>query len=183
MGTGEFILAVFKEINYLTHQEFKKLNEQLSLLEQQPKILREKKKGDYLVENKMYVNAVKIYENALLKEDNEGLGEQFRGGIYHNMGCAYLHLFQFEEAAECFLKAYQFLHTKQVLSHYLMACCMGNPEEFPGICNRMGVSPQMQEEIKEKLKEAGETVEEPQNQELGKCLEGFIKEYHRSTGF
>ena len=100
MGTGEFILAVFKEINYLTHQEFKKLNEQISLLEQQPKILREKKKGDYLVENKMYVNAVKIYENALLKEDNEGLGEQFRGGIYHNMGCAYLHLFQFEEAAE-----------------------------------------------------------------------------------
>ena len=82
-----------------------------------------------------------------------------------------------------FLKAYQFLHTKQVLSHYLMACCMGNPEEFPGICNRMGVSPQVQEEIKEKLKEAGETVEEPQNQELGKCLEGFIKEYHRSTGF
>ena len=131
----------------------------------------------------MYVNAVKIYENALLKEDNEGLGEQFRGGIYHNMGCAYLHLFQFEEAAECFLKAYQFLHTKQVLSHYLMACCMGNPEEFSGICNRMGASPQMQEEIKEKLKEAGETVEKPQNQEPGKCLEGFIKEYHRSTGF
>lgn len=183
MGTGEFILAVFKEINYLTHQEFKKLNEQISLLEQQPKVLREKKKGDYLVENKMYVNAVKIYENALLKEDNEGLGEQFRGGIYHNMGCAYLHLFQFEEAAECFLKAYQFLHTKQVLSHYLTACCMGNPEEFSGICNRMGVSPQMQEEIKEKLKKAGETVEEPQNQEPGKCLEGFIKEYHRSTGF
>ena len=41
----------------------------------------------------------------------------------------------------------------------------------------------MQEEIKEKLKEAGEKVEEPQNQELGKCLESFIKEYHRSTGF
>ena len=131
----------------------------------------------------MYVNAIKIYENALLKEDKEGLGEQFRGGIYHNMGCAYLHLFQFEEAAECFLKAYQFLHTKQVLSHYLMACCMGNPEEFPGICNRMGVSPQVQEEIKGTLKNAGEIVDELQNQEPGKCLEGFIKEYHRSTGF
>ncbi len=59
----------------------------------------------------------------------------------------------------------------------------GNPEEFSGICNRMGASPQMQEEIKEKLKEAGEKVEEPQNQELGKCLESFIKEYHRSTVF
>lgn len=43
-GTSEFILTVFKEINYLTHNEFKKLNEQLNLLELQPAVLREKKK-------------------------------------------------------------------------------------------------------------------------------------------
>ena len=66
-GTAEFILAVFKEINYLSHQEFKKLNENLNLLQQQPAVQREKKKGDYLVENKMYVNALRIYENALKK--------------------------------------------------------------------------------------------------------------------
>ena len=47
-GTAEFILAVFKEINYLSHQEFKKLNENLNLLKQQPAVQREKKKGDYL---------------------------------------------------------------------------------------------------------------------------------------
>lgn len=115
-GTGEFILAVFKEINYLTHKEFKELNAALNLLEQQPAILREKKKGDYLVGNKMYVNAIRIYENALLKEDKEGLGVQFSGGIYHNMGCAYLNLFQFKEASECFLKAYELLHTKMVFA-------------------------------------------------------------------
>ena len=44
-GTAEFILAVFKEINYLSHQEFKKLNENLNLLKQQPAVQREKKKG------------------------------------------------------------------------------------------------------------------------------------------
>ena len=71
LGTSEFILAVFKEINYLTHKEFKELNEKLNLLELQPVVLREKKKGDYLVENKMYVNAIRIYENALQKEDKE----------------------------------------------------------------------------------------------------------------
>ena len=53
LGTSEFILAVFKEINYLTHKEFKELNEKLNLLELQPVVLREKKKGDYLVENKI----------------------------------------------------------------------------------------------------------------------------------
>ena len=101
-GTAEFILAVFKEINYLSHQEFKKLNENLNLIQQQPAVLREKKKGDYLLENKMYVNALRIYDNALRKKDKEGLGEQFNGGIYHNMGCAYMYLFQFKEASECF---------------------------------------------------------------------------------
>ena len=55
----------------------------------------------------MYVNALRIYENALKKEDKEGLGQQFNGGIYHNMGCAYMYLFQFKEASECFLKAYR----------------------------------------------------------------------------
>lgn len=67
-GTAEFILAVFKEINYLSHQEFKKLNENLNLIQQQPAVLREKKKGDYLLENKMYVNALRIYDNALRKK-------------------------------------------------------------------------------------------------------------------
>lgn len=182
-GMGEFILAVFKEINYLTHQEFKELNEEIALLEQQPKVLREKKKGDYLVENKMYVNAVKIYEKALLKKDKEKLGEQFNGGIYHNMGCAYLHLFQFEEAEECFLKAYQLLHKKQILIHYLTASYMGNPEKFSEVCKGMEVSAKMQAEIKENLKKAGESVKKVENQDLEKYLEGFMKEYHRSTGF
>ena len=33
-GAGDFILAVFREINYLTHEQFKKLNEELVVLEQ-----------------------------------------------------------------------------------------------------------------------------------------------------
>ena len=80
-GTAECILAVFKEINYLSHREFKKLNEALALLQRQPAVQREKKKGDYLVENRMYVTALRIYENALKKKDKEGIGQQFTGGL------------------------------------------------------------------------------------------------------
>ena len=63
-GTGDFILAIFREINYLSHEEFRKMNEELVLLEQQPDTVRKKKKGDYLVNNKMYVNAIRMYEDA-----------------------------------------------------------------------------------------------------------------------
>lgn len=183
LGTSEFILAVFKEINYLTHSEFKKLNETLVLLQQQPAVLREKKKGDYLVGNKMYVNAVRIYENALQMEDKEGLGKQFSGGIYHNMGCAYLNLFQFREAAECFLKAYELLHTRQVLYHYLMVRYMMKPEEFPAVCLEMGAGDKVQEEIRNKLEMPGNTEEIPDPASAEKLLEQFIRDYHRSTGF
>ena len=181
-GTAEFILAVFKEINYLSHQEFKKLNENLNLLQQQPAVQREKKKGDYLVENKMYVNALRIYENALKKEDKEGLGQQFNGGIYHNMGCAYMYLFQFKEASECFLKAYRLLNTRQALKHYLTACCLMDESSFSSICREMEASGELEEEVRNSLKEAGEQAPPPQG-EPQELLGQFIRDYHRSTGF
>ena len=181
-GTSEFILAVFKEINYLSHQEFKKLNENLNLLQQQPAVQREKKKGDYLVENKMYVNALRIYENALKKEDKEGLGQQFNGGIYHNMGCAYMYLFQFKEASECFLKAYRLLNTRQALKHYLTACCLMDESFFSSICREMEASGELEEEVRNSLKEAGEQAPPPQG-EPQELLGQFIRDYHRSTGF
>lgn len=181
-GTSEFILAVFKEINYLSHQEFKKLNENLNLIKQQPAVQREKKKGDYLVENKMYVNALRIYENALKKEDKEGLGQQFNGGIYHNMGCAYMQLFQFGEASECFLKAYRLLGTRQALKHYLSACCLLDRESFPKICREMEAPEEIVEEIEKDLEEAGAQVPVSQKKPEG-LLGEFIRDYHRSTGF
>lgn len=182
-GTAEFILAVFKEINYLTHKEFKELNATLNLLEQQPAVLREKRKGDYLVSNKMYVNAIRIYENALLKEDKEGLGAQFGGGIYHNMGCAYLHLFQLKEASECFLKSYELLHSNQVLQHYLTVSYMMNPQDFEGVCMQMNASIAMQEEIKKNMEMPPVKTEKTTAGDAKKVLDGFIRDYHRSTGF
>lgn len=104
-GTSAFILAIFREIHYLSHEEFKKLNETLEILEKQLPAVRIKKKGDYLVGNRMYVNAIRMYENALISaKKEENLGLQFEGEIYNNMAYAYLELFQMEEAANILRK-------------------------------------------------------------------------------
>ena len=151
-GAGDFILAVFREINYLTHEQFKKLNEELVVLEQLPEVARKKKKGDYLVDNRMYVNAIRIYEDALRSVDTGGLGGQYEGEIFHNMGCAYLHLFQIEEAKECFEKAYEKLHTKLILKHYLCACRMLMEEaQWQGECARMGADLDTCREIQKEM--------------------------------
>lgn len=68
MKVGDFILPVFKEINYLSLEEFRKLNQQIQQLAKEPEVLRQKRKGDYLMEHGKYVNAIKVYQKALRQE-------------------------------------------------------------------------------------------------------------------
>ena len=62
------LYPVFKEINYLTYDELKALNVKLAKLDQEAPLLRKKRKGDALVANKMYVSAIKVYQQLLKKE-------------------------------------------------------------------------------------------------------------------
>lgn len=185
-SVGNFILPIFKEINFLTHQEFRELNEKLEILEGQPPVVRQKKKGDYLVNNRMYVNAIKAYKGALLLVEDSNYGEQYAGEIYHNMGCAYVNLFQIQEACECFFRAYNKMHTKMSLKHYLVAYYMGNSvEDWTKICTKMGADPTTREEVKQEVFEAAEEAakEQPQREMVAGLLQRLTREYHRSTGF
>lgn len=71
MKVGDFILPVFKEINYLSLEEFRKLNQQIQQLAKEPEVLRQKRKGDYLMEHGKYVNAIKVYQKALRQETGD----------------------------------------------------------------------------------------------------------------
>lgn len=71
MKVGDFILPVFKEINYLSLEEFRRLNQQIQQLAKEPKVLRQKRKGDYLMEHGKYVNAIKVYQRALRQETED----------------------------------------------------------------------------------------------------------------
>ena len=183
-GTGDFILAIFREINYLSHEEFRKMNEELVLLEQQPDTVRKKKKGDYLVNNKMYVNAIRMYEDALVSIETDNMGIQFAGEIYNNMGYAYLKLFQMEEAKNCFKKAYEKLHTHQIFKEYLSVCRMVmSDEEWKAEGGRLGVDPAVLREIEEDFEKTRPSVGEKMPEEIDEMLQELTREYHRSTGF
>lgn len=61
----DVLYPIFKEINYLTYEELKNLNSRMALLNQESPALRQKRKGDCLVENRMYVNAIQVYQKLL----------------------------------------------------------------------------------------------------------------------
>lgn len=114
-----FIFAVFKEIKYLSADEYRKVQEQISSMEIQPEDLRRKMKADYLMKYEMYGNAIREYYQ-ILKERNPGnLGIQFYAAVLDSMAAAYGKLFLFEEAADCLWQSYGIVRSATTWNRYL----------------------------------------------------------------
>ncbi len=177
---GEFILPIFKEINYLSHEQFKEMNERLKQFEEQPEAVRRKLKGDYLVEHEKYINAIRVYQSALEDVKDTNLGEQFTGSVYNNMGCAYASLFQMEEALECFRKSYESLRSRAALKSYLFAVHMNNGREaYEQLARELDVDAETRKEMDAQMAEAMK-IELPKD--LDSALTAWTREYHRNTG-
>ena len=180
ISMGDFILPIFKEINYLSFAEFKEMNKQLKIFEEQPQVVRLKMKGDYLFNHEKYINAIRVYTDAREKAKNSGLGTQFTGSIYNNMGCAYAKLFQTDEAFECFGKAYEVLHSGTALRSYLFAAYLNKGKEvYEKMCGEKGVDAQTKKEMDAQIRKAQEVI---LPQEIDPLLDAWTKNYHRNTG-
>ena len=69
VSVEEMIYPVFKEINYLTYEEMKVFNSRIVTYGKEKAAVRQKRKGDALTENGMYVNAIQVYQKILERED------------------------------------------------------------------------------------------------------------------
>lgn len=127
-GLEEVLYPIFKEINYLAYEELKTLNGRIEARKREPEEIREKRKGDALMENRMYVNALRVYQKLLEHGGKEITGEM-RERILHNQGCAYSYLFQMDKALDCFWKAWKENHSEKALKVYLLAYRSVHSEE------------------------------------------------------
>lgn len=118
-GAAFFVLPIFREAGYLSHQEMREFQDRLSKLEVQSLDMKQKLRADYLVKEKMYARAIWEYRQILKRRNPGKLGVQFYAGIWNNLGSAYAGLFQFEEAADCFLESYNLFRTKEALRKYV----------------------------------------------------------------
>lgn len=182
---AELIMPIMKEIQYLSQKEQKELQQELKLMEEQPSLALQKMKGDYLVEYKKFGNALKVYEKVLKEADDSIMGEQFRGNIYHNMGCAYARLFKMQEAVHCFEKAYDLLHSRATLRSFLIAVYLGESrEEFLRKAETLGVDDETMNGIMAEILQASVYEEKDvKDEELDEVLSHLTEEYHRNTGF
>lgn len=181
---ADFLLPIFREIHYLTHDEFRVLNQKLIKLGHEPEVIRQKMKGDYLVENKKYINGIRVYKAAISKAREDKLGKQFTGEIYHNMGCAHMRMFQYEEALECFRTAYESLPSETMKRDYLTAFYLTKPyEKYRQEVGRLGENEETEREIAQRVQVIRNSVPKPdKNEDFDKYLGTLTREYHNSTG-
>lgn len=128
-GAAFFVLPIFREAGYLSHQKMREYQENLAKLEVQSEDMKQKLRGDYLVKEKMFARAVWEYRRILERRNPGKLGTQFYAGVWNNLGAAYAGLFQFEAAAECFWESYSMMKTKETFRKYISALPLFLSEE------------------------------------------------------
>lgn len=179
----DVLYPIFKEINYLTYEELKNLNSRMALLNQESPALRQKRKGDCLVENRMYVNAIQVYQK-LLEQNPDSERTDFAADVLYNLGCAYSYLFQMEKALECFWASYEKSQSQTTLKTYLLAYRNNrNKKDYEHRVSELKITEELKKELKEAWKEFEKIPEKPvEGRESGAMLEDLMKDYHRTTG-
>ena len=158
--------------------KLKRFNSRIVTYGKEKATVRQKRKGDALTENGMYVNAIRVYQKLLEREDLSEQRKGFAASVRYNLGCAYSYLFQMEKAQECFLEAYREAHSKDALKAYIIAYSSVHDKT-----DYEELKKDIKEEIRQSLK-AFESVPEEITDEknLDALLERLMKDYHRSTG-
>ena len=184
VSVEEMIYPVFKEINYLTYEEMKGFNSRIVTYGKEKAAVRQKRKGDALTENGMYVNAIQVYQKILERDDLAEQRKGFAASVRYNLGCAYSYLFQMEKAREWFWEAVLTQSDPKELVCYLLAYrSVKKPQEYENRLKELNVS----EEVKDTLKKALDEFAQKKEVSIrpGKAdemLEKLTGEYHRSTG-
>ena len=116
---GIFVNTILDYVNYLSKEEREKIDAVLKDNAGLSQYEKQKKQGDFLMKNGRYQLALQEYDRllALLPETESEL----RPLLYHNMGVAYGHLFQFESAAKYLKKAYELSGREESGIQYLSA--------------------------------------------------------------
>lgn len=174
------LLPILREIHFLDGSGEKALLQELRDMDALPLPMKKKRKADTLSGHQKYLKAIQEYRSVLAMQNSASMGAQFTGMVYNNMGVAYAKLFEMEEAVMCMQKAYDLLHSRKALFHYLFCVWLGQGEEsFRKCADQLGVDTQTRRQIKEEIDSV-----KPQARpaDLQDALGQWVKEYHRETG-
>ncbi len=190
---SEFVTTILRYVGLYGEDEIRGVEYTLKMGSGLSDFEKRKVRIDYLVEKKKYYPAIEEYDALLgaLLENGQEDGEKLQAmaaDLLHNKGVAYASLMCYEEAAGCFLEAYECGGAQESYRAYLAAKRMALPEDdyvalAAGLKDRYEDFIALEKRMEE-LQEGWQETEQCQwiRQLAQMRLEGDASEYRRQAG-
>ena len=147
---SEFTGCLMSACGYCTKEEQKQIRNTLQEMEHKSAFECGKIKADRFLENRKYISSIAEYRKLLQSCETEM--PQMVGAVWHNLGTAYARLFLFEQAADCYARAYEKSSDKESLKECLMACrCNHDERAFERRREYFKIAPEEAKKIADEL--------------------------------
>jgi tetratricopeptide (TPR) repeat protein len=128
---SDFVRMILTENGYCLPREIQEVCEVILAMEEKSDFECSKIRADRLMEREKYLSCIYEYKRLLDSEDAKNENALIVGNLWHNLGTAYARLFLFEEAADCYRKAYKLNQNHASLKAELFAYrCMHDESSF-----------------------------------------------------
>lgn len=122
-----FVFEILKESGYCTPEENREIFRVLSEMEERTPFERSKLCADRLMERDRLLSSVYEYRSLLESEDYSDESALMQGDVWHNLGTAYVRIFLFDKALECYRNAYRLNERPESLkSLFYVYVCKGD---------------------------------------------------------
>lgn len=171
-----FAEAIIRQTAYLEESEIQEVLQVLQTMEKKSEFECGKIRADRLMEQEKYFSAIYEYKRLLDSKAAKGENAQILGNLRHNLGTAYVRLFLFDEAADCYEHAYKLNQRGESLRECLMCFLLRQDEEgFLQKAKEYGIDEMGQKEIRNEVSLAANGDEMSALLSRLKVLEGKLE--------
>ncbi len=117
---SDFVREIILETGYCTKEEAEHILSVIAEMEEKSDFECSKIRADRLMERQKYLGSIYEYRHLLESEEAREENPVTIGNIWHNLGTAYARLFLFDEAANCYEKAYEKNNSEESVRELLM---------------------------------------------------------------
>lgn len=121
----QMIMSILEYSRYLSGEELIEYEKKVEQIHKSTGVMRHKKKADYFVKIGKYNQAIEKY-NYIIR--NETTDSNIIADVYHNLGVVYGYMYNFEKAAEYFLKSFSAVPSSESLKSYKLSLKLANKE-------------------------------------------------------
>lgn len=179
---ASFVGTILEGSGYCSENEIAKVKKVLNEIGNKNEFFRRKHKADMMLDSKMYNQSIYEYKKLLSYYGTRNEAPENVGAVWHNMGTAYARLFLFEDACDCFERAYELNKNDESYIQFKYAMTMVSEKSKQRLDRKVFVSHDELEVTKEELKEFEDSISTETSKLINELKEtksaGKISDYY-----